>query len=87
MEAMKQIERVQTGLRLEKRLLKVLKGLAEILEMPVAELIEGIALHALEGKAPPFSPELLTKIEGLKAVYGLDLTAADAHHLSEGDAS
>lgn len=84
---MKQIERVQTGLRLEKRLLKVLKGLAEILEMPVAELIEGIALHALEGKAPPFSPELLTKIEGLKAVYGLDLTAADAHHLSEGDAS
>ncbi len=82
---MKQIERVQTGLRLEKRLLKVLKGLAEILEMPVAELIEGMALHALEGRAPPFSPELLAKIEGLKAVYGLDLTAADAHHLIEGE--
>ena len=83
---MKQIERVQTGLRLEKRLLKVLKGLAEILEMPVAELIEGMALHAFEGKAP-FSPETLAKIEGLKAVYGLDLTAADSHRLSEGDAS
>ncbi len=82
---MKQIERVQTGLRLEKRLLKVLKALAEYLDMPVAELIEGMALHALEGKAPPFSPELLAKIEGLKAVYGLDLTAADSHHLSEGD--
>ncbi len=84
---MKQIERVQTGLRLEKRILKVLKGLAEILEISVAELIEGMALHALEGKAPPFSPETLAKIEGLKAVYELDLTAADAHHLTEGDTS
>ena len=82
---MKQIERVQTGLRLEKRLLKVLKALAEYFDMPVAELIEGMALHALEGKAPPFSPEMLARIEGLKAVYGLDLTAADAHHLTEGD--
>ena len=82
---MKQIERVQTGLRLEKRLLKVLKALAEYLDMPVAELIEGMALYALEGKAPPFSAELLGKIEGLKAVYGLDLTAADAHQLKEGD--
>lgn len=82
---MKQIERVQTGLRLEKRLLKVLKGLAECLDISVAELIEGIALHALEGRAPPFSPALLARIEGLKAVYDLDLTAADAHHLSEGD--
>ncbi len=84
---MKQIERVQTGLRLEKRLLKVLKALAEYFDMPVAELIEGMALHALEGKAPPFSAATLAKIESLKAVYGLDLTAADAHHLSEGDTS
>lgn len=82
---MQQIERVQTGLRLEKRLLKVLKALAEYLDMPVAELIEGMALYALEGKAPPFSPELIAKIDGLKAVYGLDLSAADAHHLTEGD--
>ena len=84
---MKQIERVQTGLRLEKRLLKVLKALAEYLEISVAELIEGLALHALEGKAPPFPPETLAKIEGLKAVYDLDLTAADAHHLTEGESS
>ncbi len=84
---MKQIERVQTGLRLEKRLLKVLKGLAEYLDISVAELIEGMALHALEGKAPPFTPEMLERIQGLKAVYGLDLAAADAHHLTEGDTS
>jgi hypothetical protein len=82
---MKQIERVQTGLRVEKRILKVLKGLAELLEITVAELIEGMALHAFEGKAPPFTSDLIAKIEGLKAVYGLDLTAADAHHLTEGD--
>ena len=79
---MKQIERVQTGLRIEKRLLKVMKGLAEHLEMPVAELIEGMALHAFEGKAP-FSDQTLCKIAQLKQVYELDLTAADAHALTE----
>lgn len=79
---MKPIERVQTGLRLEKRLLKVLKGLAEHLDMTVAELIEGMALHAFEGKAP-FSDTTLAKIAMLKQVYDLDLTAADSHKLSE----
>ncbi|MDI3338686.1 hypothetical protein QKW60_19925 [Defluviimonas aestuarii] len=79
---MKKVERVQTGLRLEKRLLKVMKGLAEHLEMPVAELVEGMALHAFEGKAP-FSDETLQKIARLKEVYELDLTAADSHRLTE----
>ena len=81
---MKRIERVQTGLRIEKRVLKVLKGLAEHFEMPVAELVEGIALHSFEGKAP-FSPETLEKIAQLKAVYDLDLTATDSHKLTEDD--
>jgi hypothetical protein len=79
---MKRIERVQTGLRLEKRLLKVLKGLGEHLEMPVAEIVEGIALHAFEGKAP-FGEETRAKIAQLKQVYELELTAADAHRLTE----
>lgn len=79
---MKRVERVQTGLRLEKRLLKVLKGLAEHLEMPVSELIEGIALHAFEGRAP-FGEATLGKIAQLKAVYDLDLTAEDSHRLTE----
>lgn len=79
---MKRIERVQTGLRLEKRLLKVLKGLAEHLDMSTADLIEGMALHALEGKAP-FSEATLEKIEMLKQVYDLDLTAEDSHRLRE----
>ncbi|QBF30267.1 hypothetical protein [Thalassococcus sp. S3] len=80
---MKKVERVQTGLRLERRLLKVLKGLAEHLDMSVAEIVEGMALHAFEGKAP-FSQVTLEKIEHLKIVYDLDLTAEDSHKLSEG---
>lgn len=78
------IERVQTGLRIERNLLKVLKGLAEYLDMSLGDLVEGIALHAFEGKAP-FSPETLAKIEQLKDVYGVTLTAADAHQLTERD--
>lgn len=80
----KKIDRVQTGLRIEKRLLKVLKGLAEHLDMSVAELIEGMALHAFEDKST-FSDETREKIAQLKAVYDLDLTAADSHTLQEKD--
>lgn len=76
------VERAQTGLRVERSLLKVLKGLAEYLEVSLGELVEGIALHAFEGRAP-FTPETLAKIQQLKDVYGLTLTAADAHRLSE----
>ncbi|MDP5217583.1 hypothetical protein Q5Y75_10165 [Ruegeria sp. 2205SS24-7] len=79
---MKNITRVQTGLRLETRLLKTMKGLAEYLDMSVAELIEGMALHAFEGKAP-FSEATLLKIAALKSVYDLDLTAEDSHRLME----
>jgi hypothetical protein len=75
-------ERTQTGLRVEKNLLKVLKGLAEYLDMSLGDLVEGIALHAFEGRAP-FTPETLEKIDQLKAVYGLTLTADDAHRLVE----
>jgi hypothetical protein len=82
----KSIERVQTGVRLEKRLLKVLKGLAEHLDISLGDLIEGMALHAFENK-PPFSEETLDKIRQLKSVYDLDLSAVDSHKLKdEGDA-
>jgi hypothetical protein len=76
------IERVQTGLRIERNTLKVLKGLAEYLDLSLGDLVEGIVLHAFEGKAP-FGPPTLDKIDQLKAVYGLELTAADAHKLQE----
>lgn len=80
------IHRVQTGVRLEKRILKVLKGLAEQLDMSLGDLLEGMALHCFEGKVPPFSAATLKKIEQLKSVYDLDLTAADSHKLTEPDA-
>jgi hypothetical protein len=76
------IQRTQTGLRIERNTLKVLKGLAEYLDLSLGDLVEGIVLHAFEGQAP-FEPETLQKIEQLKAVYGLTLTAADAHKLTE----
>ena len=76
------VERVQTGLRLERNTLKVLKGLAEYLDLSLGDLVEGIVLHVFEGKAP-FAEPTLAKIEQLKAVYGLTLTAADAHRLEE----
>jgi hypothetical protein len=78
----KSIERVQTGIRLEKRLLKVLKGLAEHLDLSVGDLIEGMALHCFENQ-PPFSKKTLKKIAQLKQVYDFDLTAADSHRLQE----
>jgi hypothetical protein len=77
-----QVERVQTGVRLEKRLVKVLKGTAEYLDLSLGDLLERIVLHAFEGKAP-FEPATRAKIEQLRAVYGLELTAADSHRLDE----
>lgn len=76
------IERIQTGVRMEKRLLKVLKGLAEYHDMSLGDLLEGIVLHAFEGKAP-FGKESLAVVAELRKVYGLDLTAADSHQLTE----
>lgn len=76
------VERVQTGIRVEKRILKVLKALADLLDMTLGDLIEGIVLHAFDGKAP-FSPETLRKVAELKKIYGLDLDASASHRMRE----
>lgn len=76
------VERVQTGVRLEKRMLMVLKGLAAAKELSLGDLLEGIVLHAFEGKAP-FGKETLAQVAALREVYGLTLTAADSHQLPE----
>jgi hypothetical protein len=76
------VERIQTGVRIEKRLIKVMKGLAERLDMPLGELIEGVMLHAMEGRVS-FSEATLREIALLREVYGLSLTAGDSHRLSE----
>lgn len=76
------VERVQTGVRLEKRMLKVLKALADSLDLSLSDLLEGIVLHALEGKAP-FSKTTLDKVAELRKVFDLTLDARHAHHLKE----
>jgi hypothetical protein len=77
-----EVERVQTGVKIEKRLLKVLKALAEYHDMTLGDLLEGVVLHAFEGKAP-FERATLARIEQLKAIYGLDLDSSHSHRLRE----
>jgi hypothetical protein len=76
------VERVQTGVRIEKRLLKVLKGFAEYHDLTLGDLLEGIVLHAFDGKCP-FSEESLRRIRDLKKFYGLDLDSSASHRLKE----
>ena len=79
---MVEIERTQTGLRIEKRLLKVLKALAELKDVSLGDLVEGIVLHAFEGKAP-FTKETIGQIGELRKIYGMPLRASDSHKLKE----
>ncbi len=77
-----EVDRVQTGVRVEKRMLKVLKAVAELKDMSLGDLIEGVVLHAFEGKAP-FSQETLKEIEQFRKIYGMKLKASDSHQLKE----
>jgi hypothetical protein len=76
------VERVQTGVRLEKRLVKVLKAVAEYHDLSLGDLLEGIVLHAFEGKHP-FDEESRRRIADLKRIYHLDLDARASHRLRE----
>jgi hypothetical protein len=76
------VERVQTGVRIEKRLLKVLKAFAEYNDLSLGDLLEGIVLHAFDGKCP-FSQESLGRIRELKKFYGLELDSGASHRLRE----
>ena len=76
------VERVQTGVRIEKRMLKVLKALAEYFDISLGDLLEGIVLHAFEGKSA-FDQEAIARIEALKKVYNMDYDASASHHLFE----
>ncbi|MEP2784755.1 MAG: hypothetical protein ABJO67_00280 [Pseudoruegeria sp.] len=81
-KATKTVERVQTGVRIEKRVLQVLKALAAKHDIGLGDLIEGIVLHSFEGKSP-FDPETLEFIGQMKDAFGLDLNADDSHQLAE----
>lgn len=76
------IERIQTGARMEKRMIKVLKALAEYLDISLGDLLEGIVLHAFAGKAP-FSALTLEQIARLKEIYGMEYGIEASHRLRE----
>jgi hypothetical protein len=76
------VERIQTGVRMEKRLLKVLRAFADYHDLTLGDLLEGIVLHAFDGKCP-FSKESLQRIQELKKFYGLHLDASASHRLVE----
>lgn len=71
-------------MRMERRLLKVLKGLAEYLDLSLGDLLEGVVLHAFEERLP-FGKDTIAVVDKLKSVYGMDLTAADSHGLREAE--
>jgi hypothetical protein len=79
------VERVQTGVRMEKRLLKVLRALADYHDLTLGDLLEGIVLHAFDGKCA-FGPASRGRIRGLKKIYGLDLESRASHRLVEAGA-
>ena len=80
------VERIQTGVRMEKRMLKVLKALAEYLDISLGDLLEGIVLHDYEDQSP-FSAQTLQQIARLKEVYGMDYGLEASHHLKESSSS
>ena len=76
------IQRVQTGVRIEKRMLKVLKALAEVHDITLGDLLEAIILHSFEGVSP-FHDQGLEKISMLKQIYGMDYDASASHRFVE----
>ena len=79
-----QVERVQLGVRMEKSMVKVLKGLAEFEGISLGQLLEKMVLHSFEPlagqegewAASPHGPRALAAIADLKKIYGMDY---DAH--------
>lgn len=77
------VDRVQTGVRIEKRMLKVLKALAEYLDLSLSDLLEGMVLYAFAGKPIPITDDGFEKIETLKQVYNMDYDYHSAHQFIE----
>ncbi len=77
------IQRVQTGARIEKRMLKGLKALAEYFDISLGDLLEGVVLHAFEGKSAFTGAETLQRIADLKKIYGVDYDSSASHHFIE----
>ena len=74
------VERVQLGVRMEKHMVKVLKGLAEFEGTTLGQLLEKIVMHSFEpvpgeeGEQAysPHGKRALVAIADLKRIYGMD---------------
>jgi hypothetical protein len=71
------VERTQTGVRIEKRLLKVCKAMAELYDLSLAEFLEDLVRDAFAGRQP-LSGAALAQVGELARIYGLDSPAADS---------
>lgn len=68
--------RAQTGVWLEKRILKVLKAVAEMHDLSLGALLEGIVLRAFEGR-PVFAADAQERVRELCRIYSLELSETE----------
>ena len=74
------MSREQLGVQMERRMAKVLRALAEYLDLTFGDILDAIVLYALENK-PPFSSTTLEQIAQLKEIYGMDYGPQAGHRL------
>ena len=77
------IERVQLGARIEKRMVKVLKALAEKADTSLGSLLEDVILHAFEGVSPYGHPDDLEMIKDFKRLYNMDYDVHASYRFAE----
>lgn len=83
-----EIERVQIGIRLEKRMVKVLKAVAEYFDVTLTDLVESIVLHSFEGGgANAFTDDVIPKITEFKKIYNMNYGVHDNFRFSEKEMS
>jgi hypothetical protein len=63
-------DRVQTGVRMERRLVKVLKAVAELRDLSLGELLVVVVYDVFAGRLP-FDDVRLVQVRELLAIYGV----------------
>lgn len=86
-------QRVQLGVRMDKNLVKVLKGLADFNDETLGELLEKIVLHSFdptpgnegESCASPHSRQQLEVVQTLRRLYGVSRDPHATRHFDRDD--